>query len=236
MAEKQKNDSMVNAQDNDEWVKHETQGQVPVTTVQPPMTPVVIKQEALPYESMPVFIPTPDSLLDQHRRNRQTEIKILLFASSICAYLAFFNVIDFFYMDLQKAAPVDITFVVLKTTVGLFGAIMLPARKFTAIKVYALAFMLVYACFAGFFLQVVFAHQEEMTQKICASQKWFDGGDSLEYSRCLNRAWGMLMGKAAFLAIFAVFGGGIALEYARKTMKFVKSEEERHDEEETEVV
>eukprot|EP00397_Hematodinium_sp_SG-2012_P060481 GEMP01078826.1.p1 GENE.GEMP01078826.1~~GEMP01078826.1.p1 ORF type:complete len:236 (+),score=52.22 GEMP01078826.1:63-770(+) len=235
MADKQNNDSMVNAQDNDEWVQTETPVQAPVTPVLPPVTPVIVKQEALPYGSVtPIFVATPDDLLAQHRRNARTEVNILLFVSTICAYLAFFNFIDLFYMDFKKAASETVAFTVLKMTVGLLGAILLSTEKFTAIKAYAVAFMLVYGCYVGFFMYNAFMHRDEITQKSCSA--WMFHVDRSEHLECLARVWNALMLKGVFVSIFAFFGFAITFDYASKAMKFMKAEEKREEEKETDIV
>eukprot|EP00397_Hematodinium_sp_SG-2012_P051124 GEMP01059740.1.p1 GENE.GEMP01059740.1~~GEMP01059740.1.p1 ORF type:complete len:236 (+),score=54.01 GEMP01059740.1:73-780(+) len=226
MADKQNNDSMVNAQDNDEWVQTETPVQAPVTPVLPPMTPVIVKQEALPYGSVtPIFVATPDDLLAQHRRNARTEVNILLFVSTICAYLAFFNFIDLFYMDFKKAASETVAFTVLKMTVGLLGAILLSTEKFTAIKAYAVAFMLVYGCYVGFFIHNAFKYRREITAHLCGAERYLTT-DPVEYSKCLDRAWSALMWKALYMTTFTIFGYLVTWDYVRKMIKLSSSDED----------
>eukprot|EP00397_Hematodinium_sp_SG-2012_P025062 GEMP01026155.1.p1 GENE.GEMP01026155.1~~GEMP01026155.1.p1 ORF type:complete len:121 (+),score=18.28 GEMP01026155.1:1226-1588(+) len=116
-------------------------------------------------------------------------------------------------------------------TVGLFGVILLVTNIFTAIKAYAVAFMVVYACYTGFFLYQAFTYRNEITAKMCGTEKLMRGRAS--YSECLDRVWIALMWRVLSLTLFTIFGFVVTWDYTTKAKQFMKAEEERKETGET---
>eukprot|EP00397_Hematodinium_sp_SG-2012_P049927 GEMP01057798.1.p1 GENE.GEMP01057798.1~~GEMP01057798.1.p1 ORF type:complete len:242 (+),score=57.49 GEMP01057798.1:95-820(+) len=215
--------TMDNAQDNDEWAP----APYPVTKAPYHATPApVVTQGRLPYATArPVFSSTPDDALEQHRREGVTQVKILSFISYIFAFIALTNVIDLVYMDFSKAKTHEIVFTVLKAIVGMFGVIVLSTKEFSAVKAYAVTYLLVYGCYVGFFIHNAFKYRREITAHLCGAERYLTT-DPVEYSKCLDRAWSALMWKALYMTTFTIFGYLVTWDYVRKMIKLSSSDED----------